>query len=177
MIRRPPRSTLFPYTTLFRSPAAVVTRPIPLSWISEPPSSVSGSNPPCTILPKRVSIRPVVPPTGPLWQVAHEASLKTGPSPSSIVSTASNSTLPALKSASSAAVRVANGSPNVVEADSLAVVGGGVVIPESVDSHAASQQQTSAVLTMRRLQWDIRAPFAGSRAPRHRSLGSAENGL
>src|SRR5688572_30918818 len=25
MIRRPPRSTLFPYTTLFRSPAAVTT--------------------------------------------------------------------------------------------------------------------------------------------------------
>src|SRR3712207_7542400 len=27
MIRRPPRSTLFPYTTLFRSPAAVVAEP------------------------------------------------------------------------------------------------------------------------------------------------------
>src|SRR3712207_8504537 len=26
MIRRPPRSTLFPYTTLFRSPAAATTR-------------------------------------------------------------------------------------------------------------------------------------------------------
>src|SRR2546430_12716326 len=26
MIRRPPRSTLFPYTTLFRSPAPVLTR-------------------------------------------------------------------------------------------------------------------------------------------------------
>src|SRR3712207_6912879 len=26
MIRRPPRSTLFPYTTLFRSPAIVATR-------------------------------------------------------------------------------------------------------------------------------------------------------
>src|SRR5688572_32350396 len=26
MIRRPPRSTLFPYTTLFRSPAAVAVR-------------------------------------------------------------------------------------------------------------------------------------------------------
>src|SRR5437867_10427059 len=26
MIRRPPRSTLFPYTTLFRSPVAVFTR-------------------------------------------------------------------------------------------------------------------------------------------------------
>src|SRR3712207_7023276 len=27
MIRRPPRSTLFPYTTLFRSPAAALRRP------------------------------------------------------------------------------------------------------------------------------------------------------
>src|SRR5947209_281549 len=27
MIRRPPRSTLFPYTTLFRSPAGVYGRP------------------------------------------------------------------------------------------------------------------------------------------------------
>src|SRR3712207_7110026 len=29
MIRRPPRSTLFPYTTLFRSPAPPVRRPPP----------------------------------------------------------------------------------------------------------------------------------------------------
>src|SRR5688572_32686811 len=28
MIRRPPRSTLFPYTTLFRSPSAVLTAAI-----------------------------------------------------------------------------------------------------------------------------------------------------
>src|SRR6266487_3555781 len=28
MIRRPPRSTLFPYTTLFRSPARVPARPL-----------------------------------------------------------------------------------------------------------------------------------------------------
>src|SRR2546430_5940161 len=31
MIRRPPRSTLFPYTTLFRSPAALITHGLPLS--------------------------------------------------------------------------------------------------------------------------------------------------
>src|SRR5256885_6008819 len=31
MIRRPPRSTLFPYTTLFRSPLAAVRRRIPAS--------------------------------------------------------------------------------------------------------------------------------------------------
>src|SRR3712207_8727364 len=29
MIRRPPRSTLFPYTTLFRSPVIMLTGPIP----------------------------------------------------------------------------------------------------------------------------------------------------
>src|SRR3712207_9396901 len=28
MIRRPPRSTLFPYTTLFRSPVLVITRDV-----------------------------------------------------------------------------------------------------------------------------------------------------
>src|SRR6266849_9924962 len=35
MIRRPPRSTLFPYTTLFRSEPACGSAPgsIPLSWI------------------------------------------------------------------------------------------------------------------------------------------------
>src|SRR3712207_7259644 len=30
MIRRPPRSTLFPYTTLFRSPCAAIV--FPVSW-------------------------------------------------------------------------------------------------------------------------------------------------
>src|SRR3712207_3501464 len=39
MIRRPPRSTLFPYTTLFRSPTAIVTR---LTWLSAP-DSVQGA--------------------------------------------------------------------------------------------------------------------------------------
>src|SRR3712207_6969384 len=32
MIRRPPRSTLFPYTTLFRSVAAPLSVPIQQSW-------------------------------------------------------------------------------------------------------------------------------------------------
>src|SRR5215204_6803111 len=36
MIRRPPRSTLFPYTTLFRSPSPVVT-PMNCSWSCLPP--------------------------------------------------------------------------------------------------------------------------------------------
>src|SRR5258708_12677370 len=41
MIRRPPRSTLFPYTTLFRSPAAKSQRfyrrkpPCPAAWVLE----------------------------------------------------------------------------------------------------------------------------------------------
>src|SRR2546422_6207780 len=41
MIRRPPRSTLFPYTTLFRSPARVRLRmaePSHRSVLSTPPS-------------------------------------------------------------------------------------------------------------------------------------------
>src|SRR2546430_7485135 len=38
MIRRPPRSTLFPYTTLFRSLSvhSQWTRPLPLTKISDP---------------------------------------------------------------------------------------------------------------------------------------------
>src|SRR5436309_10256066 len=40
MIRRPPRSTLFPYTTLFRSPVYVSTRPrILASWFTADPWS------------------------------------------------------------------------------------------------------------------------------------------
>src|SRR3712207_6920155 len=37
MIRRPPRSTLFPYTTLFRSPAAIARR----SSRGDPPESAA----------------------------------------------------------------------------------------------------------------------------------------
>src|SRR5256885_12631667 len=40
MIRRPPRSTLFPYTTLFRSPLVVVGRPPPLTSVHVLPPSV-----------------------------------------------------------------------------------------------------------------------------------------
>src|SRR5256885_12143558 len=40
MIRRPPRSTLFPYTTLFRSPP--VLRPPPIPWSPHPPSQPRG---------------------------------------------------------------------------------------------------------------------------------------
>src|SRR5258708_27348648 len=34
MIRRPPRSTLFPYTTLFRSPVGTFTIAEPANWIA-----------------------------------------------------------------------------------------------------------------------------------------------
>src|SRR2546422_5459767 len=40
MIRRPPRSTLFPYTTLFRSPRAAVSFPHPSQSSSANPSSI-----------------------------------------------------------------------------------------------------------------------------------------
>src|SRR5256886_13694941 len=33
MIRRPPRSTLFPYTTLFRSPSSSMSAPLELSLV------------------------------------------------------------------------------------------------------------------------------------------------
>src|SRR5256885_15314355 len=84
--------------------------------MSEPPNSVIGSNVPSDlVLPKRVSTRPVVPPTavpGPKWQVWHDASLKTGPSPSSTASTAANSSLPAVNNARWAGGGVRDGSPN-----------------------------------------------------------------
>src|SRR2546429_3324940 len=44
MIRRPPRSTLFPYTTLFRSFAAHDTAPGP--EVSSPPIACHGAHPP-----------------------------------------------------------------------------------------------------------------------------------
>src|SRR2546426_562627 len=145
--------------------------------MSEPPNSVIGSNVPSDLtLPKRVSTRPVVPPTaipGPKWQVRHEASLKTGPSPSSTASTASNSILPALNSASWSAVRLANGSPNAAvnptEGATSVPGSGGPVTPESGGAHAASHTTAievsatcagrweSDVLVMR-LRWDIQPP-------------------
>src|SRR5438132_4730369 len=44
MIRRPPRSTLFPYTTLFRSPLnSLQIIPVP------PPTLPSSTEPPCAL--------------------------------------------------------------------------------------------------------------------------------
>src|SRR2546427_9181963 len=42
MIRRPPRSTLFPYTTLFRSVVAAVGEPLPGDDLPEPAHGVHG---------------------------------------------------------------------------------------------------------------------------------------
>src|SRR3712207_9000882 len=39
MIRRPPRSTLFPYTTLFRSPSPKITSPPACATTSSAPSA------------------------------------------------------------------------------------------------------------------------------------------
>src|SRR4051812_47994957 len=82
--------------------------------MSEPPSRARASNCPPYHLPKRVSRRPVVPPKGALWQVTHDASLNTGPSPSSTVSVSEKSSVPASKLASSAGVSPAIGPPRVV---------------------------------------------------------------
>src|SRR3712207_8104156 len=54
MIRRPPRSTLFPYTTLFRSPLHLSFL-LPPSWSLPPPSPIQTSNPP---FPRNVPRRP-----------------------------------------------------------------------------------------------------------------------
>src|SRR2546427_3293011 len=44
MIRRPPRSTLFPYTTLFRSRAPLVGRELDLGATRGPPSDAAGDD-------------------------------------------------------------------------------------------------------------------------------------
>src|SRR3712207_7600760 len=54
MIRRPPRSTLFPYTTLFRSPPQASDRPAPV--VRQPALRRAGPRaprrPPCTRQPR-----------------------------------------------------------------------------------------------------------------------------
>src|SRR5258708_27289209 len=58
MIRRPPRSTLFPYTTLFRSSTSLSRRPpaspaSPSAWAGKPPaSSKPGKAPPLVYWPR-----------------------------------------------------------------------------------------------------------------------------
>src|SRR3712207_7779968 len=64
MIRRPPRSTLFPYTTLFRSPALSVLSPqfprnpyteSPVSEKTPPRQFVNRGNPPPRV--RRIEVR------------------------------------------------------------------------------------------------------------------------
>src|SRR3712207_9048083 len=59
MIRRPPRSTLFPYTTLFRSPAPVVSSDEGVRELSHPSPRKSRNLPvptPCTAPSLRLSL-------------------------------------------------------------------------------------------------------------------------
>src|SRR2546430_7260716 len=44
MIRRPPRSTLFPYTTLFRSPGNGVSHPVHMQRFGRPGATMAGSD-------------------------------------------------------------------------------------------------------------------------------------
>src|SRR2546430_3251316 len=50
MIRRPPRSTLFPYTTLFRSPVDARNGPITVTTAHNSPASVASFKPLLKIL-------------------------------------------------------------------------------------------------------------------------------
>src|SRR3712207_8461641 len=68
MIRRPPRSTLFPYTTLFRSPFHPEKTPFcSLTWIS--------ASPPSDSLPRMpqmpASLFPLSPSPGEPWVLPH----------------------------------------------------------------------------------------------------------
>src|SRR5258706_4656027 len=44
MIRRPPRSTLFPYTTLFRSQVTVTVNPLPVVTVTTPAAICAGQS-------------------------------------------------------------------------------------------------------------------------------------
>src|SRR3989442_9230506 len=55
MIRRPPRSTLFPYPTLFRSPSPELDRPVghpPLLGLEEPGDGAQGRRLPGAVRPE-----------------------------------------------------------------------------------------------------------------------------
>src|SRR2546426_8577484 len=68
MIRRPPRSTLFPYTTLFRSPLPIVPlRPIRRQEIADAGASIRDG------LAQDISHRVVEAPDGPDLQAARRS--------------------------------------------------------------------------------------------------------
>src|SRR3712207_7355216 len=64
MIRRPPRSTLFPYTTLFRSPAkrarAISAESADRSWLAAMPATGGVSRPPAADRPRPAQSAPRV---------------------------------------------------------------------------------------------------------------------
>src|SRR2546428_9927424 len=63
MIRRPPRSTLFPYTTLFRSPCSMVSEAIARTAVARP-LCASGCASDCPLLTLEIS--------GLLWDTRSE---------------------------------------------------------------------------------------------------------
>src|SRR5256884_1506772 len=113
----------------------VQTCALPIYGGFEPPSAARGSKPPSAPRrPNRVSRRPLLPPTaGPAWQATQEASLRTGPRPSSTSSAVAKWTLPSSNDARSAAVRPCSGSPNPVATGavpaSASPAGGGLRLP------------------------------------------------
>src|SRR5260370_28024685 len=58
MIRRPPRSTLFPYTTLFRSKLVIISAPLIFEWGAHSPSR-SAVAWKCSPRPSTSSTRPI----------------------------------------------------------------------------------------------------------------------
>ena len=88
MIRRPPRSTqaktLFPYTTLFRSPASVRGPPPAAASGGHPPSRRAGPPPPRPLPPRSTGSRPAGPATvahGPSRSAARGIPPDQGPNP------------------------------------------------------------------------------------------------
>src|SRR5256885_11023617 len=73
MIRRPPRSTLFPYTTLFRSPD--VRRARTTSPASEYPPA-NDQSPPVAGIRATPDAIPLIPATGGLWSFADRKSTR-----------------------------------------------------------------------------------------------------
>src|SRR5258708_14429134 len=76
MIRRPPRSTLFPYTTLFRSQARKVTLPLrPLQhahWLSVADDTQEGSS--ISLLARRIQVSQI--PNDPWRSEEHTSELQ-----------------------------------------------------------------------------------------------------
>src|SRR5260370_28598382 len=137
---------------------------MPGDWMSEPPYCVSGSNWPAGVrVPKRVSRRVLPPPTaGTEWQLAHEKSLKMGPSPSEMVSAWRNSAFPAWNRESWSAVRPGRAAPK--SATSASLEGPSASVPRTIPAKGKIRIENRR---------DIRPPFLGSRRESSRHLVSA----